>query len=227
MNTRSTPPARANKRRVFLVEDHAVVRDGLAQLINCQADLQVCGEAATVRQALAGITATRPDAVLVDISLGDRSGLELIKDLQPLRPDLPLLVLSSHDETLFAERALRAGARGYVSKCAPSQVVLEALRQVLRGELYLGEAMRSRVVRQHFHGRAAAPGNGLPRLSDRELEVFQRLGTGWSTRQIAQALHLSVSTVETHRAHIKQKLHVSTAAQLMRTAVLSAARQAA
>jgi len=209
----------ARKHRVFLVEDHPVTREGFAQLINYQPDLAVCGQAGTAAKAITGIDVLKPGLVIVDISLAESSGLELIKQLKTRYPLLRMLVLSMHDEALYAERALRAGARGYVMKQAPTTEVMNAIRTVLRGDLYLSEAMRTRLVHKHLTDRVPARASDIETLSDRELEVFERLGHGLTTRRIAGKLHLSISTVETHRAHIKQKLKLANAVELVRRAV--------
>jgi len=215
----TVPVVIPGKRRVFLVEDHPVTREGFAQLINYQPDLTVCGQADTVKLALAGIQEAQPDLAIVDISLSESSGLDLIKDLKCQHAALPVLVLSTHDEGLYAERALRAGARGYVMKQAPTSEVMKAIRTVLAGELYLSDPMQTRLVRQQFdHSKPRARAE-LAGLSDRELQVFELLGHGHTTRRIATRLHVSVSTVETHRAHLKEKLRLTNAVQLVRRAV--------
>jgi DNA-binding NarL/FixJ family response regulator len=212
-------PARSSKHRILLVEDHPVTREGFAQLINYQTDLEVCGQTGSASKALASAETLKPDLIIVDISLTDSNGLELIKDLKSRFPKLPTLVLSTHDESLYAERAVRAGASGYVMKQAPTAAVMSAIREVLKGRLYLSEAIRSRLVQQQVQGSPANPTYGINSLSDRELEVFQLLGEGQATREIANRLHLSVSTVETYRAHIKQKLGLANAMELVHRAV--------
>jgi DNA-binding NarL/FixJ family response regulator len=222
---KSNPASPAEKRRIYLVEDHPVTREGFAQLIDYQADLQVCGQAGTAAKALAGIEALKPDLVIVDISLAESNGIELIKDLKARSPALPVLVLSTHDESLYAERALRAGAKGYVMKQAPTSEVMEAIRRALEGELYLSETMRNKLVHKQLRGGPSSlPGADLELLSDRELEVFQLIGNGETTRQIAAKLHLSVSTVETYRAHLKEKLRLSNGMELVHRAVAWANR---
>jgi DNA-binding NarL/FixJ family response regulator len=196
-----------------------VTREGFAQLINYQKDLTVCGQAGTAPRAIVGIDIAKPDLVIVDICLADANGLDLIKDIKNRYPALPILALSMHDEALYAERALRAGARGYVMKQAPTSEVMHALRTVLRGELYLSETMRTQMVRKHLHGASFAPAPEIDALTDRELEIFQLIGAGYTTRRMAARLHLSVSTVETHRARIKLKLKVNDRMQLVRRAV--------
>jgi DNA-binding NarL/FixJ family response regulator len=193
---------------------------GLAHLINGQEDLEVCGLADTAETALAGIGETRPEAVVVDISLGESSGMELIKSLKALYPDLPILVLSTYSETLYAERALRAGASGYAMKQSPTREVMEAIRRVLRGEFYLSPAMSSQLLAGFARVKSVrGTGGGVEQLTDRELVVFELIGRGVGTREIADRLKLSVSTIETHRAHIKKKLSVKTATELVRQAV--------
>lgn len=207
------------RRRVFLVEDHPVTREGFAQLINYQEDLIVCGQAESAARALAGLEAAQPNLVIVDISLADSNGLELIKSIKARCPTLPVLVLSTFDESLYAERALRAGARGYVMKQAPTSEVMKAIRTTLCGDLYLSEKMRSLMLHQHLQGKKAKALSSEEALSDRELEIFEMIGHGRTTRQIATRLHLSVSTVETHRAHIKEKLQLENSVELVRRAV--------
>jgi DNA-binding NarL/FixJ family response regulator len=204
---------------LFLVEDHPVTREGFAQLINYQPDLEVCGQAGTAAKAITGIEELAPDLAIVDISLTESNGLELIKQLKSRCPSLPVLVLSTHDEALYAQRAVRAGARGYVMKQAPTREVMNAIRAVLGGDLYLSDPMRSRLVREHLDGPKREQGTEVEGLSDRELEIFDLIGHGDTTRRIATKLHVSVSTVETHRAHIKEKLSLRNAMELVRRAV--------
>jgi DNA-binding NarL/FixJ family response regulator len=218
ISAKKTKSAQAAKRQLFLVEDHPVTREGFAQLINYQSDLHVCGQAGTASKAILGIETLNPDAVIIDLSLAESSGLELIKHFKARYPNLGILVLSTHDESLYAERALRAGARGYVMKQAPTSEVMKAIRQVLTGELYLSDAIRTKLVQKQLH-EGHHRGSELERLSDRELEIFQMIGHGQTTRQISAKLHVSVSTVETHRAHIKEKLRLSNAMELVRRAV--------
>lgn len=196
-----------------------MTREGLAQLLNQQADLEVCGQAGTARDALNAPGTLAPDLMIVDISLGGVSGIELIKDLSSLHPELRILVLSTHDESLYAERALRAGAKGYVMKHEPTQHVMGAIRLILRGGIYLSDAMQGRVLGKVAGGADAGPGSDIDQLSDRELEIFQLIGRGRTTAQIAAGLHVSVSTVETHRAHIKEKLKLANAMELVQRAV--------
>ncbi len=212
----STPAVR---RRVFLVDDHALVREGLAKLIDQEPDLRVCGAAATAVQAYAGIQTESPDAVIVDLSLGGDSGFDLIKQIQALPRPPPVLVLSMHDEATYAERTLRAGALGYVMKRESTSRTIAALREVLRGRLYLSESIAAQVAGRFVGVRAAAETSAVDRLSDRELEVFRRIGLGHENREIAESLHLSLKTVQTHCAHIKEKLGIPNATILIREAV--------
>ena len=204
--------------RILIVDDYPIVRQGLAQLINQETDLHVCGEAEDAAHAMERVAALCPDLVVVDISLKDSSGLDLIKTLHSRDPKLPILVLSMHDETLYAERVLRAGARGYVMKQEATTQVLEAIRQVFRGEISLSGRMVGRLLKTMAYGRETGGETPLARLSDRELEVFRLLGQGHRTRQVAEVLHLSVKTVETHRAHLMEKLHLAHATELIRYA---------
>jgi DNA-binding NarL/FixJ family response regulator len=206
-------------KTILIVDDHPMLRQGLAQLINSEPDLTVGNEADTAGQALDLVAARKPDLVLLDISLPDKNGLELIKDLRALRPDVLILVVSMHDESLYAERVLRAGARGYIMKQEGGKKLLTAIRQVLGGKVYVSEKMSAKILEIFSGGRAAQTGSPVERLSDREFEVFQLIGEGKGTRDIAAHLHLSVKTVEVHRANIKGKLHLKTATDLVRYAV--------
>lgn len=210
----------AVRKRVFIVDDHPVVRQGLKTLIDGTPDLETCGEAKTVYDALKLIEQLKPDVAAVDISLGGESGLDLIKDLHIRCPRLPVLTLSVHDEAIYAERVLRAGAHGYVTKGEPPENVLKALRTVLSGQVFLSERMSSRVLLK-MAGSAKKQGTGVSvdLLSDRELQVFELIGKGMNTRDIAGALHLSVKTVESHRANIKEKLQIESATELLQYAI--------
>lgn len=197
---------REAKTRVFIVDDHPIIRRSLAALIRATPGLDVCGEAEGVQGALADIPQAAPDLVLVDISLKGPSGLELLKDLKLRHPLLPALVLSMHDERLFAERCLRAGARGYVMKNEALDELVHAIRRVLTGKIYTSPALFDRPPRE------SSP---VERLSDRELEVFEKIGLGVSSREIASLLHVSVKTIETHRERIKDKLGCANGAELL------------
>jgi DNA-binding NarL/FixJ family response regulator len=209
----------ATRKKILVVDDHPMTRYGVAQRIRSESNLEVCAEADSANAALAAVEKSSPDLVLADLSLGERSGMELIKDLHALHPKLPVLVFSMHNETLYAERALRAGASGYVMKSEGAEKLMEAIRGVLRGEIYLSPLMRERAVHRFASGPAAAMGSAAGALSDRELEVFELIGQGLGTRQIAQRIRVSTSTVETHRAHIKEKLDLRSATELVRAAV--------
>ncbi|NCC51069.1 MAG: response regulator transcription factor [Spartobacteria bacterium] len=209
------------KKKVFIVDDHPIVRHGLGQLINRAPDLVVCGEAATHEEALEMIARTRPDILLADICLKESSGLALVKEVQEKFGGLPSLVLSMHDESLYAERALRAGAKGYIMKEQADESVVDGIRKVLQGELCISGAMQERMLKQYV-GQTEEVEDAKPSveaLSDREREVFDLMGHGLSSQRIAEKLGLSAKTVEVHRTHIKKKLRVDDGAQLMREAV--------
>jgi len=215
-------PAKARpgeKRGVLIVDDHPIVRQGLAQLINQEADLHVCGQAEDSHQALQAIRTLAPDMVVVDISLKDTSGIELIKDIKVQYPSLPVLTLSMHDEGIYAERAMRAGAKGYIMKQEATEKVVTAIRRVLAGDVYVSEGMAAKMVGKLIAGPSEVGGSPVDRLSDRELEVFRLIGAGYGTREMAEKLHLSVKTIETYRAHIKEKLDLLDANELLRTAI--------
>ena len=213
MNKQAAPARR--KRQVLIVDDHPLLRDGLAKVINQQADLAVCGEAADARAGLAAAAKLRPDVVIADLTMDEGNGLDLIKDLHLRQPGLPVLVLSMHHENLYAERAVRAGARGYVMKREPVAALLAALRKVLAGQMALSEEIVLRMLDAPARARKAAAASPTEVLSDRELEVFRLLGQGSGTRQIAEKLRLATSTVESYRAGIKQKLGLARATELV------------
>lgn len=195
-----------------------MMRQGLAQLINNEPDLAVSWEADTAGQAIDVASRSQPDLVLADISLPDKNGLELIKDIHALRPGTLILVVSMHDETLYAERVLRAGARGYIMKQEGGKKLMAAIRKVLSGQIYVSEKMSARIL-EFFSGHRAETASPIEKLSDREFEAFQLIGQGKGTRDIADHLHLSVKTVEVHRANIKEKLKLKSATDLVREAV--------
>jgi len=208
------------KARVLLVDDHPVVRLGLAQLINMQDDLAVCADAADARDALQAAAQAHPDIAIVDISLDkDMGGIELIKDLKTYYPKLPVLALSMYDESIFAERALRAGAKGYVMKEADTPTLLAAIRQVLQGEIWLSHKMASIMLSGVISNKDDKNKFPTDQLTDRELEVLQLIGRGMGTSQIAEKLYLSVKTIETYRGRIKEKLQLTTAAELVEFAI--------
>lgn len=207
------------KARVYFVDDHPLVREWLSTLINDQPDLTVCGNAAGAPEALRGVREREPDIVLVDLSLERGSGLELIKDVHHQFPSLPIVVLTMHDENLYAERCLRAGARGYVTKRETATSVIAAIHCVLKGDLFISEAMRTRLAEHCLRRRDADTSEPVTLLSDRELEVFELMGSGHSTRKIAQLMGVSMKTVQAHCAHIKEKLNLADASELLREAV--------
>lgn len=208
----------AEKNRVFIVDDHPLVREGLANLINAQDDLIVCGEAGDSALAIAGIMKTKPDVALIDISLQNESGLELVKDLAVQFPKVALVVLSMHDETLYAERALRAGARGYVMKREASKNVLSSIHRVLEGGVFVSERVATRIAMKAAVRRKAADRSPVERLSDRELEIFRLLGQGRTPSQIASDLNLSLKTVQAYCARAKEKFGVRSLTELLRAA---------
>jgi DNA-binding NarL/FixJ family response regulator len=225
MKTTGSRPNVTARRKILILDDHPITRYGLTQLINHEPDLLVCGDAESAAQALAAMKSTRPDLVLADITMPGKSGFEFIKDLQAQYPAVPVLVISMHDERIYAERVLRAGGRGYIMKNEGGERVLEAVRQVLKGQVYVSKSMSAALLdtltRRHPDLREGTPGA----LSDREFEVFQLIGQGLSGQQIGQRLNLSVKTVGTHRQHIMQKLKLHTGPELIRQAVRWAAAQ--
>ncbi len=218
MITQSTMPA-THKRSVLLVDDHPIVRQGLSQLVNQQSDLQVHTQAANAKEALEAMEKGSPDIAIVDIALEDRSGVELIKELHSRDPNLPILALSMHDESLYAERALRAGAKGYIMKQEATEQVMTAIRKVLDGEIYLSAKMAAHLANLSSKTSPSQPAAGLQRLTDRELEIFGMIGQGLGTREVANKLQLSIKTIEAHREHIKEKLKLRSGTELMRLAV--------
>lgn len=208
-----------DKSRIFIVDDHPLVREGLTNLINGQDDLIICGEARDSAEALDGIMKARPDVALIDISLENESGLELVKQLRSQFPNVALIVLSMHDETLYAERVLRAGARGYVMKHETSKSVLASIRRVLEGGVYVSERIVNRMARRVSSARGPVASSPVERLSDRELEIFRLLGQGRSTSQIAEDLNLSLKTVQAYCARAKEKFGVTSLTELLRAAI--------
>ncbi len=208
--------------RVFIVDDHPIVRHGLRQMLSQEDGLLVCGEASNSAEALETFPECKPDLIMVDISLETSNGIELTKTIRQTDNDVAILMLSMHDESLYAERALRAGANGYVMKQEAAETVIKAVRTVLRGDLYVSETIASRMLRDYLDGgksRAILGDYGVSQLSNRELEVFELIGRGRTAAEIAVLLKLSVKTVETHRGHIKRKLQLRNAAELMQHAV--------
>jgi DNA-binding NarL/FixJ family response regulator len=206
-------------KRLLIVDDHPMMRTGLAQLIGSEPDLQVTAEADDARQALAAVGTNQFDLALLDISLPDKNGIELIKDLRAVQPGLMILVVSMHDEMIYAERVLRAGGRGYIMKQEGGQKFLHAIRQVLAGQIFVSDKMSARILEIFSRRPPEASASPMQHLSDREFEVFQLIGKGIGTRAIAEQLHLSVKTVEVHRANLKKKLNLQRAPDLVRAAV--------
>jgi DNA-binding NarL/FixJ family response regulator len=206
-------------KRLLLVDDHPIMRHGLAQLIRAESGLEVCGEAGSAREGLELAGRLQPDLVVIDLTLPDKNGLELLKDIQAQHPGTLCLVLSMHDETMYGERALRAGARGYIMKEAAADHLINAARKVLSGGIYVSDSMASRMLEQVTGHRARGAAGGVETLSDRELEVLEMIGRGVATKNIAERLCISTRTVEAHRAHIKEKLGVGDGAALVRYAV--------
>lgn len=213
--------ATSQKARILLVDDHPVLRLGIAELINSEGSLEVCGEATNLADAYQAVAKLKPDLVIADISLEGNSGIELMKELAYRWSDLPVLAYSMHDEQVYAERALRAGARGYLMKQHAPEMLLEAISQILNGRIYLSKPMSDRLLGKFVGSRqpGATSESPIDRLSDRELEVLQLLGKGMTTSQIAESLCLSTKTVETYREHLKQKLSLNSGPELVRYAV--------
>jgi DNA-binding NarL/FixJ family response regulator len=207
------------KSNVFIVDDHPIVRQGLALLINREPDLAVCGDAEEAATALRLIEATRPDLVVVDISLNGPDGLDLLKDIRTRYPALPVLILSMLDELLYAERALRAGASGYIMKQEATEKVLVAIRRILGGEIYVSDRMANKMLHRFVGNAPLGDRSPVAGLTDRELEVFRLIGEGLGTRQIAEKLHISVKTVESYQAHIKDKLALKNSRELVQRAI--------
>ncbi|ARA92273.1 MAG: DNA-binding response regulator [Bacteroidetes bacterium] len=205
--------------KLIIIDDHPLMRKGLAMTLEAEPDLVMVGQASNAEEGLEALEKYDPDLAIVDISLPGMSGLELIKHMHARKPDLGILVVSRHDESLYAERAIRAGARGYVMKLEAGQVIVKAVRRVLNGGIYVSEEINERLLMGMVTGRKTLAQSPLEVLSDRELEVFELTGRGLSTREIAEQLHLSVKTVESYRARIKTKLNLNTAAELMQHAV--------
>ena len=218
MNAEKNNDNRIKRYKVMLVDDHPLVRRGLADVIAHEPDLEVCGEAADVAEAMQALDRDRPDVVVIDLSLRSGHGIDLIEKIKAHDPRIKTLVSSMHDETLFAERVLQAGAMGYITKQEPPEALVRAIRQVLRGELYLSTRMTSRILHR-VTGSAPQPESPIESLSNRELEVYEMIGQGLTIQQIATRLHLSPKTIETHREKIKQKLNLKSSTELNRRAV--------
>jgi DNA-binding NarL/FixJ family response regulator len=219
----SVPPgvfaAKRRVRRVLIVDDHPIVRQGLRRVMENEDDLSVCGEAETVRDARSAIRELNPDVMIADISLKQGDGIELVRDVRAHHAHLPILVLSMHDETIYAERMLAAGANGYIMKQAASEQFLIALRRVLDGGIYVSEAVGNNMIQKFASGGSYISANPIDRLSNRELQILHMIGKGMSTRETAHSLNLSIKTVESHRQRIKRKLNLSTGTQLVQYAI--------
>jgi DNA-binding NarL/FixJ family response regulator len=224
---KSKSPPSPKSKRILLVDDHPLMREGVAQWIKRAPGLEVCGEAESAAQAVSAVEQLKPDVVVADISLGGRDGLELIKDLRALQPGLPVLVLSMHEESLHARRALRAGARGYVMKRAGGGRVVEAIREVLGGRIAVSPEMATHLLEEYSGGRSRSGRIALPSLTDREFEVFQLIGTAKSNREIAAQLSLSPKTIESHRMNVMRKLKIHSAPELLRFALQYVEKDAA
>lgn len=211
--------ASVKKKKVLVVDDHPIIRQGLALLINRESDLTVCGEAEDAHSAVQLIASAKPDILVVDISLNGPDGLDLLKDVRSRYPELPVLILSMHDESIYAERALRAGAQGYIMKQEATEKVLVALRRILGREIYVSEHIANRMLQRYIGSPSGDRSSTIADLTDRELEVFRLIGEGHSTRQIAEELHISVKTVESYQAHIKEKLSLRSARELVQHAI--------
>src|SRR6266404_5664682 len=209
----------AGRRRILLVDDHPLTRHGMAQLLGQQRDFEICGEAGNAEQALDSIRVLRPELVLVDVTLPGKPGLELIKDINVLYPGVLLLVVSMHDESLYAERALRAGARGYLMKNEGGDKLIEAIRHVLSGKVFLSESLSDQILDLFSSGHQRRNKTPMGSLTDREFEVFQFIGQGLTTREMSARLHMSAKTVETHRLHIRAKLGLKSGPELIKYAV--------
>ncbi len=211
--------AKKNQTRILLIDDHPLLRTGIGQLISQQKDMAICGEVDDSLKALDAIQDKNPDIVILDITLKKMSGIEVLKHIKVRFPKVKVLILSMHDETLYAPRALRAGASGYIMKQEAAENVIAALRKINSGEVYISERMATQMLSRMVGGRATPISSPVDLLSDRELEVFTLLGRGDGTRDIAEKLNLSVKTIESHRAHIKEKLNLKNATELVRHAV--------
>ncbi|MBC8096179.1 MAG: response regulator transcription factor [Akkermansiaceae bacterium] len=205
---------KSGKLRILIVDDHAIVRFGIAQVINHQADMMVCGEEENASRALDAITSLKPDLVIADISLKDSSGLELMRNIKAQYPKLPVLVVSGHDEGIYAEIAFRAGALGYLMKEEALEKILTAIRRVLSGAVYVSDALAARLLQQQIRGQTDIQESPVKSLSDREMEVFRLIGAWKKTREIAEELHLSIKTIEYYREQIKRKLGLKDASEL-------------
>lgn len=209
----------ASNKRIYIVDDHPLMRKGLAMTIEKEMGFEVCGQAESAEKALNEILEMNPDAAVIDISLPGMNGIELVKNILHQQPNLKILIVSRHDEELYAERALRAGAKGYLMKLEAVEILVSALKQILNGGIYLSDTIGTKLIMKLTSGHGDKGDDPISSLSDRELEVFELTGKGLSTKDIGKKLHISVKTVESHRANIKEKLSIGSANELMRHAV--------
>lgn len=219
MSSKAQLAPQPKKYRVLLVDDHPIVRQGLALLIDREIDLSVCGEADGAHSAFHAIATLRPDVVVLDISLNGPDGLDVLKGIRAKTAQLPVLILSMHDESIYAERAMRAGANGYIMKQEATERVLVAIRRILQGEVYLSDRLTNSMLRHYVRGTVPIKSSPLVNLTDRELEVFRLIGSGHGTRQIADELHVSVKTIESYQAHLKDKLALRNSRELLQHAI--------
>jgi DNA-binding NarL/FixJ family response regulator len=219
MSPSKTSSRKSEKKQVLIVDDHPLIRQGIRMLLTTEPDLEVCGEAETASDALAVMEKAKPDVAIVDLTLKESSGLELLKDIRVRYPDVLVLVVSMRDESLYAERVLRAGARGYVTKEEGPEMVLEGLRKILQGQIYVSQKMASKVMSKIVQGADQHGGSPIDHLTDRELAVFELIGKGLPTREIAKNLHISPKTVDSHREHIKDKLKLDSATELLKQGI--------
>lgn len=226
MNSNKKKAVEKSEIRIFLVDDHPIVRQGMRMILSQEPDMRVCGEAESVSEALKKIPEAQPQVAIVDLALKQSSGLELIKDMQIRHPEILVLVLSMRDETLYAERVLHAGARGYVLKQEGGSIVVEGIRKILQGQIFLSEKMASKMLQKMVNPKADPLKPSVENLTDRELAVFELIGAGLPTREIAEKLHLSVKTIDSHREHIKEKLQIDNASELLKHAVQWVSMQA-
>jgi DNA-binding NarL/FixJ family response regulator len=226
VNSNKKKAVEKSEIRIFLVDDHPIVRQGMRMILSQEPDMRVCGEAESVSEALKKIPEAQPQVAIVDLALKQSSGLELIKDMQIRHPEILVLVLSMRDETLYAERVLHAGARGYVLKQEGGSIVVEGIRKILQGQIFLSEKMASKMLQKMVNPKADPLKPSVENLTDRELAVFELIGAGLPTREIAEKLHLSVKTIDSHREHIKEKLQIDNASELLKHAVQWVSMQA-
>lgn len=219
MSAKKQKKAEEDKSKILVVDDHPMIREGLVRLVDDEQDLAICGQADDAPEALKAISETKPDVVVVDISLKNSSGIELMKSIKAQYPKLPVLILSMHNEALYAERALRAGAMGYIMKQEASEKLLAAIRHVLVGQIYVSDKVSKRLIRKLARGKTDMVASPIDSLSDRELEVFHLIGQGYGTSQIAEKLYLSIKTIETYRTHIKEKLNLTNSRELLQYAI--------